>query len=97
MEQDGHKARTDKNSNRRWEFMVEREKLQEHIETFQRISQKVLELTLELEKLYKEHAAIQWDIRYLEDRIDHMAKSMDIEHLPKKISSGEMHQPNGKV
>jgi predicted nucleic acid-binding Zn-ribbon protein len=97
MEQNGHKARTDNNYNRRSEFMVEREKLREHMETFQRISQKVLELTLELEKLYKEHAAIQWDIRYLEERINHMAKSLDVEPLPKKISKMEMDQPNGKV
>ena len=97
MEQDGHKARTDKNYNGRLEFMVEREKLRENMETFQKISQKVLELTRELEKLYKEHAAIQWDIRYLEERINHMAKSLNVEPLPKKIDKMEMEQPNGKV
>jgi len=77
--------------------MIEREKLREHMETFQRISQKVGELTLALEKLYKEHAAIQWDIRYLEERINHMANSLDVEPLPKKISKIEMEQPNGKA
>ena len=79
------------------DFMAEREKLHNNIRTFQETSEKLSEILIELEQLYKDHARLQWDIRYLEEKINRTAQSLDLKPLPKKRIETDLDHPKGSA
>jgi hypothetical protein len=97
MEQSRNKRSKDTEQRKGFEFMTERELLQSNIEALHETSEKLFLISLELEKLSKEYTHLKWDILYLEEKINHTAKSLGVDPLPKRASSAQPGSPNGNI
>lgn len=95
MEPNHRELSTPTERNRRSEFMVERDKFQKNFQEFLATSEKQNTILLELERLRREHACLQWDIRYLEEKINHLARRVNLEPLSRNGHNTQPNRSNG--